>query len=895
MRIVKKSLMLIMMLVIIGTRFLINVNAYDLIPIEKVGGGYVTYRNTNIQVLMPSQYIDDGIDFRAVWVSNLVGDVAGYTNKESFIEEMTRVFTIMEHYKINAMIFHIRTHNNALYNSKLNPRAIWWENVNFNEFDPLEWLISESHRRGIEFHAWMNPYRLGSRHVGTIPKINPANNPENILVAKDGRILDPGIPEVRQFLINTVMEVIRNYDVDAIHFDDYFYAAGIDDSATRAKYNFDGLDEHDFRRQQVDIFIHDLYSKMQEYNNNNNRYVQLGISPSGIYQNGSYVPLSNYEYSSDGSLTYPLGSNTAGFSHFNYYLYSDTKNWIDNEWIDYILPQAYWGHEHGVAQFADIMDWWNMVVKNKKVNLYAGMGLYMAASSYNSVGSWSNNLSEAANQVQYASKLENVKGHSIYSFTHLADAYRNKSGIYYQNMNKVREEMWTKAAILPEIRTFNKVTLSAVSDMQLSKTSVGYRIDFAEIVNAKSYVIYRSATPLTYSSNEIIDVVGKIGYNGIASYIDEISTTQNYYYGIKPISKTNTLGAAVSLNTSSASSNGKLLPLDPIANMKIDQRPYLNSSINLRWDSVYPLFGGAVNYEVLKSYDNINYEMVTSLANPVNNKNYYATQRVDLDNENKQVYLKVRAFNKLSEVEQVIKIDVSKNIGVLANFTVIGDLFVDNEVQFKWNAIKDLDDVVYQIQQSIDGEIWTDINNDNPVIVNGTIVTQLYKLPAQPNKLYYRVLASNNEGDTISKSLLINYYYNIGNLTPRVDGEVYIEPVFVNQSKPVEITWDNLQYGNEIVTYNVTMSDDLKNWYSPRTFNSENYLIVGDTITKQIINVDFQYYNLYVKIEAQTTNGRSYFQIIELKREIESLQFLLYMPYYLKTQTTFINSLNIYR
>lgn len=141
-------------------------------------------------------------------------------------------------------------------------------------FDPLEYVITEAHKRGIEFHAWLNPYRIGSTY-GSKQEVadaysaypnNPASNENNVLIGSPLQILDPGIPEVREFIIDTCLEIVENYDVDAIHFDDYFYADGIDDSETRAKYNTEGLSVSDFRRKQVDTFIYNLKLELDEFN-----------------------------------------------------------------------------------------------------------------------------------------------------------------------------------------------------------------------------------------------------------------------------------------------------------------------------------------------------------------------------------------------------------------------------------------------------------------------------------------------------------------------------------------------------------------------------------------------------------------------------------------------------
>ena len=190
-----------------------------------------------------SEYSYPTQQFRAAWVSHFAGDVAKYQNETQYKEMMKGVLDNMQAWGMNAIIYHIRTHNNAMYNSEMNPIASWWANVNFDEFDPLTWLIEETHSRGMEFHAWMNPYRISSTGVSdldalasTFPSNNIASNKANYLATSGGVILDPGLPEVRDFIVDTCMEVVEKYDVDAIHFDDYFYISGVDDSATRAKY-----------------------------------------------------------------------------------------------------------------------------------------------------------------------------------------------------------------------------------------------------------------------------------------------------------------------------------------------------------------------------------------------------------------------------------------------------------------------------------------------------------------------------------------------------------------------------------------------------------------------------------------------------------------------------------
>ncbi len=526
-------------------------------PYLKVNGDNLKYRGSNVNVMIPTEYQEQETDFRAVWVTHLTGDFPAYQSVTQYKNEIQKVLDTMEYFNMNVMIFHVRTHNNALYKSELNPVASYYSSVNFNVFDPLEYIIEESHKRGIEFHAWLNPYRLSS-NTGTIesfaarqPSYNIASNPEMILKVNSNQILNPGEPAVRDFIVETSMEIIEKYDIDAIHFDDYFYIEGVDDSLTRAKYNTEGLSTADFRRKQVDLFMEQLYTEMKAYNLANNRLVQLGVSPSGIYRNGSYVAPGNYKYDANGKLTSPLGSNTAGMEHYAGYLFSDSKKWIDEEWIDYIIPQSYWAFEHNVAGFADVMDWWNGVVKYSKVNLYAGMGIYMSGSGN---FSWSTHDNEALNQVIYTSALDKVQGTSLFSYKHIRAAYNNPTGgVLERNLTNMKNGAWTSYPLLPEIRTYNKVTLPKTEILQIGLKNNKTELSFSKVDGAKFYVVYRDQNEINFSNEQILAVFSSS--DEVVKYVD--NTTTLYKYGIKAMSNTNSLGAGATVTNI-----GTVLPKD---------------------------------------------------------------------------------------------------------------------------------------------------------------------------------------------------------------------------------------------------------------------------------------------------------------------------------------------
>ena len=442
-------------------------------------GSNVTYRNSSTVVQIPTQYVQSDTQLRAAWVSSMVGSYSPSTNKETMKANLTEVLDVLEFFNMNCIICHIRTHNNAFYRTKLAPiKSNYGTYESMGEWDWLTWFIEECHKRGIQFHAWLNPYRIASNgysldattadvaaQYASYPD-NPAHNKDNILLTyssgTQGAILDPGRVEVQDYITRVCIEVMQNYDVDAIHFDDYFYAQMSASSAVLSEADQDEYVEYiknnpscgysassadnkkQWRRDNVDQMIYKLHLAMTEFNKKNNRAVQLGIAPTGIYRNGN----GNVTYDAKGNAI-TNGSNTAGQEHYSSYLFCDTLKWINNEWIDYIMPQSYWAFTHRVAGYADVMDWWNAVVRYKSVNLYSGIGIYMSE-AYSSSYSWTSENYEVSNQILYTTKLNMCKGVSFYSYNYLMSIYNNSEKVQNLGLHRIKEEYWTYKVACPK-------------------------------------------------------------------------------------------------------------------------------------------------------------------------------------------------------------------------------------------------------------------------------------------------------------------------------------------------------------------------------------------------------------------------------------------------------------
>ena len=518
------------------------IDSYKLINL-KVNGDTITYRNSSVNVTLPDALNDKLYGMRAAWVSAITGCVEKFKSESQYKASVTDMLDVLEYYNFNAVMFHIRIYNDAYYPSTLNPKSV---NMN-TDLDMLSWTIKECHARGIEFHAWMNPYRVkssGGTDLKSVANDIKARCPANIgsdvkyLLGNSsgGVILNPGCPEVRDFLVETCMEVVENFDVDAIHFDDYFYIDGVDDSDTRSKYNKDNLSIADFRRQQVDLFIEQLSIAVRKYNKENNKFVQIGISPSGIWANG------------DGVVTYDAygnaiskGSNTRGMEHYAGYLFSDTVNWINHEWIDYIMPQTYWAFTHKTAPYADLMDWWSAIVRYKNVKLYSGIGIYMADGGGNY--SWGTNTGELLQQLTYISQIDNVSGCCWFKFQYVRQYYHNKANQYFKPMfDTLFKENWKHPALLYEVTSANDpLTLGPVGNLEVTVNENGEAtINFRGILDARKYVVFRTDGILDFDEEEIVKIVGE--RTGNIEVTDTLPYHGTFVYYVYAISGSNTLG-----------------------------------------------------------------------------------------------------------------------------------------------------------------------------------------------------------------------------------------------------------------------------------------------------------------------------------------------------------------
>lgn len=310
-------------------------------------------------------------EFRGVWVAtvdNIDWPTKGNFNTEAQKAEFIKLLDMHQRNGINALVVQIRPAADAFYPSQYEPWSEWLTGVQGQPpvpyYDPLEFMITETHKRGLTFHAWMNPYRaeftIGTSTISAthITKVHP----EWFLPYGDKRYFDPGNKAVQQYVANVVKDVVSRYPVDAIHFDDYFYPyriAGVTfpDDASYHQYG-SGLTKDDWRRSNTDSIIA-LLSRVIKATN---KKCQFGISPFGIWRSVDRDPIN--------------GSKTKGGASNYDDLYADILLWLKNGWIDYVAPQLYWEFSHPTAPYSLLLDWWNNHTYGRQC--YIGLGIYKA-------------------------------------------------------------------------------------------------------------------------------------------------------------------------------------------------------------------------------------------------------------------------------------------------------------------------------------------------------------------------------------------------------------------------------------------------------------------------------------------------------------------------------------
>ncbi|WP_314591333.1 family 10 glycosylhydrolase [Paenibacillus terrigena] len=414
-------------------------------------------------------------ELRAAWIAsveNIDWPKQGVVKPEDQKRDFSALLDELAGMGMNAIIVQIKPTADAFYPSQYGPWSEYLTGVQGKDpgYDPLAFMIEEAHKRNMEFHAWFNPYRVSMKdNIGNLVENHPARQHPDWIVSYGGKLYyNPGVPAAKDFVVGSVMEVVRNYDIDAVHMDDYFYPYPVNgqdfpDADTYKTYGGAFTNKADWRRDNVNQLVHELSVEIKQEKN----YVKFGISPFGVWRN----------IADD-----PTGSDTTAGQRNYDDLYADTRKWIHEGWIDYITPQIYWNFGFSAAAYEKLVDWWTKETKGTNVHLYIGHADYKINDNNEA---WAK-PDELPNQLKYNWNFEGVKGSMHFS---ASDLLRNPLGI----KDRLIQDSYKLPSLIPVMPWLDNKAPKKPVLQSVTKGAAGIEVSWKgeQGSDENSYVLYR--------------------------------------------------------------------------------------------------------------------------------------------------------------------------------------------------------------------------------------------------------------------------------------------------------------------------------------------------------------------------------------------------------------------
>ncbi len=432
-------------------------------------------------------------EFRGAWLHTI--DQRQYArqsteeNKAYLIDQLDK----LQAAGCNAVIWQVRPSADALYYSNYEPWSRFLSGVAgippVPAWDPLQFMIDEAHARGMELHAWLNPYRVTTSANQELP-INHIfyKHPERFVEYGSKLYFDPGWPENIDFISNVVKDIITRYDVDAIHMDDYFYpypVAGVDfpDDYSYAAHG-KGMDRGDWRRQNVDKLIEKLHITIME----NKPWVRFGISPFGIWRNKK----------SD-----PRGSDTNGLQNYDA-LFADVLLWTEKGWVDYMMPQLYWELEHKLASHLVLNEWW--ANNNNGRHMFIGQSVNKTMDKLDLAPS--NEQSQLRTKIRLSREEEGIQGNCWWPGYSITANYKGVA-------DSLASGQQSTIAICPSYPWISTAVPAAVADVKAKDGKITWAAGAVEnkATDVVRYVVYRFADKKAIDLNNAAAIVAVVPDN----------------------------------------------------------------------------------------------------------------------------------------------------------------------------------------------------------------------------------------------------------------------------------------------------------------------------------------------------------------------------------------------
>jgi uncharacterized lipoprotein YddW (UPF0748 family) len=456
-------------------------------------------------------------EFRGVWVATLTNIDWPSRPGLSADQQKQELIGIMEQHKrngMNAILLQVRPAADAFYRKSREPWSQWLMGKQgvapAAGYDPLEFAIKEAHSRGMELHAWFNPYRATMSSNAQVSEDHMTRKRPELFFSYGGKKqFDPGLPEVREYIVQVILDVVKGYDVDGIHFDDYFYPypiAGqrINDAATFSKYPNGFTDLSDWRRNNVDLLIKQLDDSIHHYKN----YVKFGVSPFGIWKNKSEDT---------------LGSATYGLSNYHE-LYADSRKWIKEGWVDYINPQVYFSLTRKVAPFDTLVNWWSNNTYGR--HLYIGQAAYLVNQKMEAAWRQPGQIPDQIRHIRTNNRVQGSVFFSSKSFSTVARA----------TADSLRNDLYKYPALPPQMPWLDEIVPNQPEGLTADAVATGVQLKWSPPLKAEDgetasgYVIYR------FAEGEKIGILDpknilRISFEDFASFLDtSVEKGKRYNY-----------------------------------------------------------------------------------------------------------------------------------------------------------------------------------------------------------------------------------------------------------------------------------------------------------------------------------------------------------------------------
>ena len=459
-------------------------------------------------------------ELRAAWITTFTN--LDWPSKKGLPEaeqkaEFIRLLDELQMNNINCVVVQIRAAGDAFYASKFAP---WSEYLMGKQglapnYDPLSFMIAQCHQRNIEFHAWLNPYRaVSSIQFSSVSDNNIYKKHPEWFFKYGGTVyFNPGIKQVRQHILSIVGEIVNNYDVDAIHFDDYFYPYSIEgekigDAESYQKHSEQFPSIHDWRRNNINELIRETAALIKFAK----PYVKFGVSPLAFWRN------SNQDAA--GSQT-----ESAQTSYDN--LYCDTRKWLHKGWIDYVAPQLYWSRKSTFASYSNLLNWWTS--HDYKGHIYIGQALFRLEDD----AKLHFGVSEVLEQIKLNRLEESVNGNVFFR----AKTFRNN----VQNIqDSLQNSLYKYPSLIPAMKWIDSIPPLAPECLQLKSSNEGVLLQWKpaqssdENNKAHYYVVYRflqTEQPNLNSAKNIVALVKN------SMFFDKSATENKYKYVVTSVDR----------------------------------------------------------------------------------------------------------------------------------------------------------------------------------------------------------------------------------------------------------------------------------------------------------------------------------------------------------------------